>query len=109
MFFALRGKSDEVGIFEILGRPGTVDDADRRLCERFAAGLELFEGGNWSEAAECFRQLALDYPADGPAPYLPGPLRPLRGGASPVPVVRSFASTPNIDALTTAARLRIAA
>lgn len=68
-FFVLPGKSGEVGIFEIRGRRGTASEADQRLCERFAAGLDLFETGNYSEAAKRFRQLALDYPADGPAPY----------------------------------------
>jgi adenylate cyclase len=68
-FFVLPGKSDAVEIFEILGRREAVGDADRRLCERFAAGLELFESGNWSGAAESFQQVAQDYPQDGPAGY----------------------------------------
>lgn len=68
-FFVLPGKSDEVGIFEVLGPREAVGEADQRLCERFAAGVDLFETGNWSEAAKHFRQLALDYPADGPTPY----------------------------------------
>jgi adenylate cyclase len=68
-FFVLAGKADEVEIFEIVGRSGTIAEGDRQLCERFAAGLELFETGNWADAARWFRELALDYPADGPAPY----------------------------------------
>ena len=81
-FFVLPGKSDEVEIFEVLGKRGAVDEASQRLRDRFASGLELFERRNWSEAAKLFRQLARDYPADGPASVLWGPLRPLRGGAA---------------------------
>ena len=44
-FFVLPGKSDEVEIFEILGRRETVDEADQRLCERFAAGWSCSRAG----------------------------------------------------------------
>jgi len=67
--FVLRGSSAEIGIFEILGQHGAVDGSQQRLCERFAPGLELFETRKWPEAFSYFQQLALDYPADGPAPY----------------------------------------
>lgn len=68
-FFPLSGKSGEVSVFELLGQHGTVSETDQRLCERFAAGLELFEGKNWCDAAKLFQQLALDYPEDGPTEY----------------------------------------
>jgi adenylate cyclase len=67
--FLLLGKSEEVLIFEILGRRGATSDTDEELCERFAVGLELYDSGNWSDAARFFQQLALDYPSDGPARY----------------------------------------
>jgi adenylate cyclase len=67
--FILRGQSDEVEIFEILAERRDIIDADRRLCERFAACLEQFEAAHWAGAAECFRGLAGDHPADGPAGY----------------------------------------
>jgi adenylate cyclase len=67
--FELPGKSDKVAIVEILGERDTVSEADRRLCERFAAGLEMFERADWSGASRQFEELVLDYPQDGPARY----------------------------------------
>jgi adenylate cyclase len=67
--FVLPGKADSVEIVEILGRRETVVAADQKLCDRFAQGLELFEGRNWTGAARLFQHLAEDYPEDGPARY----------------------------------------
>jgi adenylate cyclase len=67
--FMLPGKADPVEIVEILGRRETVVAADQQLCDRFAQGLELFEGRNWTGAARLFQHLAADYPEDGPARY----------------------------------------
>jgi adenylate cyclase len=67
--FVLPGKSDQVEIVEILGVRESVGAAERQLCDRFAQGLALFENSNWRDAAECFQQLTIDYPNDGPARY----------------------------------------
>ncbi len=74
--FHLSGKSSEVLIFEILGHRGTVGEVDTHLCETFAAGLALYEKGNWSDAAKLFQQLALERPADGPTEYYRGLCQP---------------------------------
>ena len=85
-FFILPGKSDEVEIVEILGRRGTVKEADRRLCEWFAVGLEQFEKGNWSAAARVFEQLAQDYRHDGPTRYYRDACERYLAAGAPPPV-----------------------
>jgi adenylate cyclase len=67
--FMLPGKADPVEIVEILGLRDTVEATNDSLRERFAKGLEFFEGRNWPDAARLFEQLAIDYPEDGPARY----------------------------------------
>jgi len=67
--FMLPGKADPVEIVEILGKRDTAEATNDGLRDRFAQGLELFEGRNWPDAARFFAKLAIDYPEDGPARY----------------------------------------
>jgi adenylate cyclase len=67
--FVLAGKSEPVEIAEIRGRRDTVAEADVRLCQRFEAGLALFEAMDWPGAVKSFQEMALDHPEDGPSRY----------------------------------------
>jgi adenylate cyclase len=67
--FALRGKSGELGVVEIIGPAASVDHEGRELCRRFAGALQAFENGRRSEALRLFQDITLDYPSDGPARY----------------------------------------
>jgi adenylate cyclase len=67
--FLLRGHSEPIEVFEIVGRLDGIADADRRRFERFAGCLARFEAGAWREASECFQNLAAGQPADGPSAY----------------------------------------
>ncbi len=56
------GKTEAVGIFDILGRRDelTADMPDAaEKCENFARGVELFRAGRFSEAAAIFEQSAI--------------------------------------------------
>jgi class 3 adenylate cyclase len=70
-FFPLSDKPGEVRIVEVfeLRGVGTASELDQRLCEQFAAGLELYERQRWSDAARLFQGLAVAYPLDGPTAY----------------------------------------
>ena len=71
-FFEVKDKPGQVRtveVFEIRGQVGTVSEMDQRLCEQFAAGLELYEQRRWSDAAVFFEELAVAYPLDGPTAY----------------------------------------
>jgi adenylate cyclase len=70
--FALDGVAEPVAIVEIRGLRTAEDDADRRLREDFAAGLALFESGNWPAAIAHFRRLEREWPGDGPLRYYRG-------------------------------------
>ena len=63
----VHGRSDPQRIFEVLARKGEVNDALKRLCEAFAAGLAAYRAGDWSGAEAAFRHCLELRPEDGPA------------------------------------------
>jgi len=84
------GKLESVDLIEILARRGENPQLSG-LVESFAAGLAAFDAECWSDAANCFRALQVEYPDDGPTSYFldladtysrtpppPGTTRPIR-------------------------------
>jgi adenylate cyclase len=67
--FALRGKSGQLGVAEIMGQGESVDRMTRELRRRFAKALQSFKIGYWSESLRLFQDILSDYPSDGPARY----------------------------------------
>jgi len=64
--FQLLGKSEGTPTVEVLGESENVTPAQIRLCEDFAAALELFQQGSWQDALTAFRAILERYPDDGP-------------------------------------------
>ncbi len=67
--FVLKGKAEELSIFEIMDRRESAPADMFELCDRFAAALMLFEQRCWTEAGRVFQTLLQTYPKDGPARF----------------------------------------
>ncbi len=76
--FRLRGKALPVHAFELIGPRESADRNNLDLCERFARALALLQKGESAEALGAFRNLAADFPDDGPAAFY---VRVLESGA----------------------------
>ena len=61
----VKGKTQPVKIFELLGRAGD-GERFRSLCDRFQEGLEAYRSGQWMTAIGQFGGLLREYPEDGP-------------------------------------------
>jgi adenylate cyclase len=77
-YFLLRGKSLPVHAFELVGPREFAGPRDMELCERFARALALLRNGASAEALGAFRNLAAEFPDDGPAAFY---VRVLESGA----------------------------
>jgi adenylate cyclase len=67
--FLLRGKAVPVHAFELIGPRDAADPADLEMSERFAGALALLRNGATAEALGAFRNLAADFPGDGPVAF----------------------------------------
>ena len=67
--FHLRGKALPVHAFELIGPRESADRSNLELCERFARALALLRKGESADALGAFRNLAADFPDDGPAAF----------------------------------------
>jgi adenylate cyclase len=68
-YFLLRGKVHPVHAFELIGPKESAGPKDLELCERFARALALLHNRASAEALSAFRNLAADFPDDGPAAF----------------------------------------
>jgi len=62
----VKGKSEPVGVFELLSSSGQDNGAAAAL-DAFASGLAAYRARRWDEAEACFAQVLRDHPGDGPA------------------------------------------
>ncbi|HEY9193648.1 MAG TPA: adenylate/guanylate cyclase domain-containing protein, partial [Methyloversatilis sp.] len=67
--FQFVGKTVGIPIFEIMGLSGDASETQRRLLERFADALAVFQSADWASAATLFEALLGDYPDDGPTRF----------------------------------------
>ena len=77
-YFLLRGKTHPVRAFELIGPRESAGPDALALCERFARALAFLRTGALAEALGAFRNLAADFPDDGPAAFY---VRVLESGA----------------------------
>jgi len=61
------GKGEPVGIYEVLGYPGEIDDKLRSVVGRYAEGLRAYRNQNWDEAISHFSAALSVDPHDGPS------------------------------------------
>ncbi|HXQ53458.1 MAG TPA: adenylate/guanylate cyclase domain-containing protein [Stellaceae bacterium] len=64
---AVVGKSEPIGIHEILCATGELAPAQAELCDTFAKGLAAYRAREWDEAERLFRQCLALAPGDGPS------------------------------------------
>jgi adenylate cyclase len=63
----VKGKQQPIAIYELLAEAGGLATDRRRVCDRFAEGLELYRTRKWGEAAAAFRAALEGDAADGPS------------------------------------------
>jgi adenylate cyclase len=64
---AVKGKTEPVAIYELLGVTGTIPPARGAVLAAYARGMEVYQARDWAAAANAFGD-ALDLdPADGPS------------------------------------------
>jgi adenylate cyclase len=63
----VKGKQQPVAIYELLAEAGTLDPRQRELLDRYAAGLQAYRSGQWTEAAAHFASALEIDPGDGPS------------------------------------------
>ncbi|KJV08140.1 hypothetical protein VZ94_00140 [Methylocucumis oryzae] len=66
--FRLVGRDSPVELIEIVGRKSAATIAMQPLFIQFALGLELFQQGQWQQAAVCFETVLQEYD-DGPSRF----------------------------------------
>jgi adenylate cyclase len=64
---AVKGRSEPLAVYEIVGRAGQLDEAIIELLERFQAGVDLYRSRRWAEAEQVFQHLHSLAPQDGPS------------------------------------------
>ncbi|MDD5034752.1 MAG: adenylate/guanylate cyclase domain-containing protein [Methylococcaceae bacterium] len=64
--FLLAGKTQPVTVHELIGLTGESKNLPTDLLDRFESALALFQAERWESAAECFAEIARDFPEDGP-------------------------------------------
>lgn len=67
--FQVLGRSGTLSVVEILAKQEAASSEQRRLCERFAEALGLFNHGQWATAGLHFASILDSYPQDGPARF----------------------------------------
>lgn len=64
--FLLKGKTQPISIFELIGKGGTVDPKLAPLLHAFGKALQLFQSCQWGKAQKAFFNINKYYPNDGP-------------------------------------------
>lgn len=65
--FLLPGKSNPIGIYELMGRIETCGEPQRQLCAIFTMALEAFRRQSWGEAIEKLNEILNIHKNDGPS------------------------------------------
>jgi len=60
----VKGKTEAVGIFELLGSVGCLDSAAQTARDHYACGLRDYRAGSWETAQVAFQHCLEDRPAD---------------------------------------------
>lgn len=66
-FLVVKGKTEIVRVFEVLGLKGEVPEAKMALSERFAEALEAYRSQEWNRAEIALRGCLELFPDDGPS------------------------------------------
>ena len=66
-FLVVKGKTEPVRAFEVLGLRGEIPEATLKLCDRFAAALAAYRSQEWDRAEAALRDCLELSPNDGPS------------------------------------------
>ncbi|UCD86585.1 MAG: adenylate/guanylate cyclase domain-containing protein [Desulfobacterales bacterium] len=61
------GKEEPVGVYELLGYPGEIDDRIKSVIEKYTRGLRAYRNQIWDEAIGHFSAALSIEPLDGPS------------------------------------------
>ncbi|MBI4871577.1 MAG: adenylate/guanylate cyclase domain-containing protein [Candidatus Riflebacteria bacterium] len=64
---AVKGKTDPVRVFELLGRHGELDAARQELRRTFEEGLSAYRARRWNDGIEVFKRCLGLFPGDRPS------------------------------------------
>jgi len=67
--FVFVGKTEPLPIIEILSLATDATALETELCERFAAGINLFMKTEWKKASKVFKSILKIFPYDGPSRF----------------------------------------
>jgi adenylate cyclase len=70
--FLLKGKSQPITVFELVGTIDEISNFDPdclQLAEKFSQALDLFKAKEWEQALVLFRKINADFPGDGPTQF----------------------------------------
>ena len=67
--FVFVGKTEPLSIVQILSLSTEATAPQNELCERFAAGFDLFIRAEWKKASKEFKAILKTFPHDGPARF----------------------------------------
>ena len=67
--FVFVGKTEPLPIIEILSLATDATALETELCERFAAGFDLFMKAEWKKASKEFKSILKSFPHDGPSRF----------------------------------------
>ncbi len=67
--FVFVGKTEPLPIIEILSLTTDATAQETEVCERFAAGLDLFMKTEWKKASKQFKSILKSFPHDGPSRF----------------------------------------
>lgn len=65
--FVFKGKSQPVGVYELMAPDQHTTDQKAEVCRLFASGLAAFQDGQWDEAEQWFKRTLRIAPTDGPS------------------------------------------
>jgi adenylate cyclase len=63
----VKGKTETVTIFELIGLKDDADEVRMKLLDVFASGMGQYRNREWDQAEETFHQLLGLFPGDGPS------------------------------------------
>lgn len=66
---AVKGRSEEQEVFELVGRRSDSDGRISQLCDEFSRGLNAYLSQDWEEACAIFSALSIRYPEDAPTSF----------------------------------------
>ncbi|MBN2362742.1 adenylate/guanylate cyclase domain-containing protein [candidate division WOR-3 bacterium] len=66
----VKGKTEPIGIYELLGKKNSLDRKFQSALETYRQGLDMYFSGNFGDSARLFENVLSSFPDDGPSKVL---------------------------------------